>query len=283
LADAKQAIEWPGKRRLINTIGLVGFAVALAVGGLAAGPQTAAASGKKAVIVVGPTGSTNAYMKDTANAAAAAAKYYGFKVVKVYTPYATWDRVRQVAYGANVLIYVGHGNGWPSPYKPFQTYTKDGMGLNAKSGAGSSNRNLKYWGERYIASGLHLAKNAVVILMRLCYASGNSEMENPNPTKTVAKERVDNYGAGFLRTGARAVIAEGMGKANYIFKGLMKKNETMHQLFWSDPTAKGKYTIRYSSSRTGWARAEMDPRWPGSYYRSIIGDLGMTTGQWRAG
>ena len=30
--------------------------------------------------------------------------------------------------GANLFIYLGHGNGWPSPYGPFERYTKDGLG-----------------------------------------------------------------------------------------------------------------------------------------------------------
>jgi hypothetical protein len=282
LGYAKQATERLRVRRLANTFGLIGIAVALAAGGLAVGPLPAAASGKKVVIVVGPTGSTTSYMKGVADDVAKAARQYTSNVTKIYTPYATWSRVKQVAQGANVFIYLGHGNGWPSPYKPFQTYTKDGLGLNAKAGAGSGNNNLKYWGERYLAADLNLASNAVVILMRLCYASGNSEMGKPYPTKDVAKARVDNYGSGFLRTGARVVFAEGLGKSGYIFKALFSSNKTMHEIFWSDPSATFKYRMAFSSNRSpSWARAEMDPRWPGSYYRSVIGDLSMTAGDWR--
>ena len=267
------------RRRFAHTLGLIGLAVALAAGGLSFTPQPAAAAGKKVVIVVGPVGSNTAYFKDVANDVAAVARSYGANVVKIYSPYATYGRVRNAVQGANMLVYLGHGNGWPSPYKPFQTYTKDGMGLNARSGEG--NRNVKYWGEHYMASDINLANNAVVLLMRLCYASGNSEMGKPNPTKSTAKARVDNYGAGFLRTGAKAVIAEGLGRSNYIFSSLYKTNRTMSQLFWSAPNAKGTYKISFASSRTSWAHALMDPRWPGSYYRSIIGDLSMTAGQWR--
>ena len=32
--------------------------------------------------------------------------------------------------GASIVVYYGHGNGWPSPYTPFQEDTKDGLGLN---------------------------------------------------------------------------------------------------------------------------------------------------------
>lgn len=267
------------RRRFAHAFALVGLAVALAAGGLAVGPQTAAASGKKVVIVVGPVGSVTGYFKNVGNDVAAVARSYGANVTKIYTPYATWSRVKNVAQGANVLVYIGHGNGWPSPYKPFQTYTKDGLGLNPYSGSGNSK--VKYWGERYLARDLNLAKNSVVVLMRLCYASGNSEMGKPHPSKDVAKQRVDNYGAGFLRTGAKAVIVEGLGKSSYIFRSLYKTNRTMSELFWSAPNAKRTYRISFASSRTSWAHAILDPRWPGSYYRSIIGNLSMTAGQWR--
>ena len=51
----------------------------------------------------------------------------------------------------SVVIYMGHGNGWPSPYTYDPLYTtKDGFGLNATSGAGDYNN--KYYGEPYVAS-----------------------------------------------------------------------------------------------------------------------------------
>ena len=99
----------------------------------------------------------------------------------LFSPYATWSRVASATRGANVLIYLGHGNGWPSPYAPFETTSKDGMGLNATYGAGNSN--TKYYGESYMAK-LGLASNAVVVLNRLCYASGNNEWGAGNPTRS---------------------------------------------------------------------------------------------------
>jgi hypothetical protein len=255
------------------------LAASLAVGGLAFGPVPTQAAGKKVVIVVGPVGQNTAYFKRVANDVAADARAYGANVVKVYSPYATWARVKSAARGAHVFVYLGHGNGWPSPYKPFQTRTKNGVGVN--SSATGSNSNHKYFGERYVAAELDLARNAVVILMRLCYASGNSEPGQANPTKSVAKQRVDNYGAGFLRTGARAVIAEGYGGARYIMRGLFTTNKSMTEIFWSAPNATRSYRISFRSERTAGMQAILDPRRPSSYYRSIIGDLGMTASTWR--
>ena len=99
--------------------------------------------------------------------------------------------------GASIVVYFGHGNGWPSPYTYDPKYTtKDGFGLNATAGHGDSNN--KYYGEPYVAT-LDLAPNAVVILSNLCYASGNSEPGDAAPSQTTARKRVDNYGAGFLK------------------------------------------------------------------------------------
>ena len=82
--------------------------------------------------------------------------------------------------GASIVVYLGHGNGWPSPYTYDPKYTtKDGFGLNATAGNGDSNN--KYYGEPYVAT-LDLAPNAVVLLDHLCYASGNSEPGDAAPS-----------------------------------------------------------------------------------------------------
>jgi hypothetical protein len=254
------------------------LAVAFAIGGLATHPATAEATGKKVVIIVGPSGSSTAKYRSMGDSLASQARSYGAAVYRIYSPNATWSRVRTVAQGANVLIYLGHGNGWPSPYGPYQTYTKDGLGLNATAGQG--NYNVKYWGEYYISRYINLARNAVVILNHLCYASGNNEWGAGNPTKSTAIKRVDNYGAGFLRTNAKAVFADGINGVSYILRGLFRTNRTMLQIFYSQATK--TYDFSFSSSRTPGARAYMDPYAPSRYYHSVIGWLGMTATTWRA-
>jgi hypothetical protein len=269
----------PARRSL--PLGLVMLlAAVLAVGGLASQPGATAAATKKVVIVVGPSGSSTANYILNAKLLATQARSYGASVYEVYSPNATWAKVKSVAQGANVLIYLGHGNGWPSPYGPFQRYTKDGLGLNAT--AGNGNYNVKYWGEYYVDLYINLAPNAVVILNRLCYASGNSEWGSANPTKAVAIQRVDNFGAGFLRANAKAVFAEGIGTASYVLYGLFKTSGTMTQIFWGASNAKKIYSFGFTSVRTPGYKALMDPSAPSRYYRSVIGSLGMTAATWRA-
>ena len=36
---------------------------------------------------------------------------------KVYSPYATWSAVKAALQGANIVVYLGHGNGFPNPYR----------------------------------------------------------------------------------------------------------------------------------------------------------------------
>ena len=253
------------------------MASVMAVSGLAAHPDAVAAAGKKVVIVVGPAGSNTSDYIYNAKKLAAQAKNYGATVYQIYTPHATWARVKQYAQGANLFIYLGHGNGWPSPYGPFNAYTKDGLGLNAYDGSSK----VKYYGEYYVDHYLNFAKNSVVILNRLCYASGNPEWGGATPTHTVARQRVDNFGAGFLRTGARAVFAEGVDSTSYILYGLFKTSRTMKQIFWSDPARSGAYDFSFSSSRTSGMTGIIDPKYGTKYWRSIVGSLGMTAGSWR--
>ena len=260
----------------------IAFAAALiALTGVLGIARPASAAGYKVVIVVGPTHSATANYIDSAKRYAAQARSYGATVYEVYSPNATWAKVKSVAQGANVLMYLGHGNGWPSPYAPFSAYTKDGMGLNAT--AGNGNANTKYYGEYYVSRYINLAPDAVVILNRLCYASGNSEPGNGTPTKSTAMKRVDNFGAGFLRTGAKAVFAQGTSSASYILRGLFtgSSSMTMKQLFYSDPSRTVQYNFAFNSSRTPGTTASMDPSAPGKYYRSVVGWLSTRVGTWR--
>jgi hypothetical protein len=273
-----------GAQRASSTrsVRLIALSLAFALVALSGviNPSPAAAAGMKVVIIVGPVGSSTANYIYNAKRYAAQARSYGATVVEIYSPNATWARVKAAAQGAKVLIYLGHGNGSPSPYGAFSKYQRDGFGLNAAAGQG--NANTRYWGEYYIDTQIRLAPNAVVILNRLCYASGNSEWGLANPTKWVAMQRVDNFGYGFLHAGARAVFAEAITNASYILYGLFRTTRTYGAIFQSSPSFVGAYDFQFQSMRTPTARAWMAPKSPGSYYRSVIGYLGISAKTFRA-
>ncbi len=228
------------------------------------------------MIIVGATHGTTSEYRTSADVAYAEARRYTPNVVKVYSPNATWARVKAAVAGASIVVYLGHGNGWPSPYAYDPLYTtKDGFGLNAIAGAGDYN--VKYYGEPSMAS-LDLAPGAVVILNRLCYASGNSEPGKPEPTVTVARQRADNYAAGFLKAGAAAVIADGHGSADTYIRSLFTTHQSVLRMWRTQRNAIGNF-VTYPSSRTPGATMYQDPVTPTyGFWRSVaIAEEGITT------
>jgi flagellar hook assembly protein FlgD len=269
----------------------LGGQVLLPAQGVRAG--SIAGAGLKAVFIVGPSsGSTYDYL-DQAEGMARAAEAEGMKVVRVYTPHATFQRVLDVIQNANLVVFFGHGNGWPSPYPPFQEDTKDGFGLNPSSGAGKTSP-VDYKGANKIREKVTLAKNAVVVLYRLCYASGNAEQgmrpEYPDSAKdrNVATERVDNFAAGFLAVGAGAVFAWGWPQKINLPQRLAETNDSMDTIFM-DPANKtgspnafiGTKDYYRTSSRTPGAQIHLDPHPVYGHLRALSGNLQMTAGEFR--
>jgi flagellar hook assembly protein FlgD len=236
----------------------------------------AAVGDPKVVIIVGAThGATAGYRAD-ADVIYTEARKYTSNVVKVYSPYATWAAVQKAVVGASVVVYLGHGNGWPSPYTYDPKYTtKDGFGLNATAGNGDYNN--QYYGEPYVAT-LKLAPGAIVILNHLCYASGNSEPGNAEPSVSVARQRADNYAAGFLKAGASAVLAEGHAGAERYMRDLFTTHQTLEQMWRTESIANGNF-VNFPSVRTPGATVYQDPETPTSgFYRSLtVKTFGVTT------
>lgn len=251
------------------------IAMLTALGAFAPIARVAAAGGDaKVVIIVGAThGATSSY-RSAADKAYAEAIKYSSNVVKVYSPNATWSKVKAATKGASIVVYFGHGNGWPSPYTYDPAYTtKDGFGLNATAGDGDYNN--KYYGEPYVST-LDLAPNAVVILSRLCYASGNSEPGDADPTQTNARKRVDNFAAGFLKA-AEAVIADGHGSPEPYIRALFTTHATIQEV-WEGAPNFHDHVKSFPSTRTPGATAYTDTdSTSAGYYRSLVTRPGLTS------
>jgi flagellar hook assembly protein FlgD len=241
--------------------------VMLASLGAVAPSIVAASSEPKVVIIVGATHGTTAKYRAYADQAYAEAIQYTSNVIKVYSPNATWDRVKAAVSGASVVSYLGHGNGWPSPYTFDPGYTtKDGFGLNATAGAGDNNN--RYYGEPYIST-LDLAPGAVILLHHLCYAAGNSEPGSVEPSVSVARQRVDNYAAAFLKAGAAAVIADGHDGPDGYLRALFTTGQPIETI-WATHNTNGNI-VSFPSIRTPGATVFQDPRSPTSgFYRSLV-------------
>ena len=237
-----------------------------------------AASTAKVVIIVGPVGDSTAHYRSDANALATEALKHTPNVVKLYTPNATWANVKAAAQGASILVYLGHGNGWPSPYPPFQMLTKDGLGLDPSTGADGTK--TVYYGEQYLRDNIRLAPNSVVLLYHLCYASGNTEPGMATGTLADSRLRVDNYGAGFIGAGARAVIADGHPDTlvvDYI-RQLFTTSRSIDTIFRSAANWHGHPIGPFASQRTPGLKylLDSDTTAPSGFYRSVVGDLALT-------
>jgi flagellar hook assembly protein FlgD len=124
---------------------------------------------------------------------------------------------------------------------------------------------------------LALAPNAIVLLHNLCYASGNSEPGGAAPSVSVARQRIDNYAAGFLKGGARAVLADGhMGPANYL-RGLFTTGQSIIDLWRSMPNYH-RHESSFASTRSPGYVDYSDPdNATSSFYRSLVVKPGMST------
>ena len=265
---ARERLAQGHTRRLAAVLALVTI---LSVGiGFADPAPTAAASGPKVAIIVGPSGAATATNRSWANVAARQALRYTSNVVKVYSPNATWSRVRAAISGASIVVYFGRGLGFPSPHNSsLMTSSQDGFGLNPVLGA--NNTRTRFYGESYIRS-VSLAPHAVVILDGLSFASGNSAPGRAEPTLSVARRRVDNYAAGFLAAGASAVIAESAGSVPaYYIRAIFSRTASLAAVWRAAPTYRG-HVSSFSSSRTPGAIGRTDPtRARSGFHRSIAG------------
>lgn len=212
---------------------LVVFALLAAL--FAASPPSARAAGEKVVIIVGPVGGLTDNYRARGDQIAATAEQAGAQVVKVYSPNATWANVRAAVNGANVIVYLGHGNGYPNPYGSVElTDRTNGWGLNRVAGAGDGDNwstTMVYCGEdallgrisgssgaaqqQYCTGGpITPAPNFVMIYSNACYTPGAGEAR-PAPPESVAVSRVANFSWPILALGG-TYFATDLGSARLV-------------------------------------------------------------------
>ena len=258
------------------------LALLIAVGAVLPGAALGAAPAPKVVVIVGPVGEATGRYLARGEAAAREAERFTPNVVHVFTPDATWPAVKRAIQGASMVVYLGHGNGWPSTYRNnLYPPTQNGFGLNPVAGGGNDSH--QYFGEGRIAADVKLAKNAVVLLHHLCYASGNTEPGLPEGTEDEARQRVDNYAAGFIAAGAAAVIAEGHQPPAWYVRSILSGKRSIERTWRSSPSAKGN-TFTFASTRSPGFSAAMDPDRPGhGFYRSLVVRSGLLPADVAAG
>ena len=249
----------------------------------AAAPAASAATGPKVAIIVGATHGATAQYRSYADQVYAEAIKYTTNVVKVYSPNATWTKVKAAVNGASIIVYLGHGNGWPSPYTYDPNYTtKDGFGLNYDlNGDGKlTDSENKYYGEPSIRT-LTPAPNAVVLLFHLCYASGNSEPGGTAPTLSVARQRADNYAAAFLRSRRPCRHRHRpQPRARTTSARCSRRGRRSRATSRNAPDFNGNVLSFASTRSSGYAiRLDPDSPSPSGFYRSLTGKMTLTTEQ----
>jgi hypothetical protein len=165
-------------------------------------------------IIVGPVGAelTPTYIA-LAERAAATAERYGATVKRAYSPEATPDRVLGAVAGADIVIYFGHGTGFPNPYSAkLNPATVNGWGLQGPQAHGThddslADGSLRYYGEAWIAAHVRPAPGFVMIYSNVCYAPGAGEGGHPPSTPDDARQRAGGYARVPLAMGASAVFA----------------------------------------------------------------------------
>jgi len=276
-------------RRVMVSLLLI---LALLLTSFAFGPRPARGaelSSMKVVVIVGPTHSATSTMLSRGKALADRADYYGMDVRRVFHPNATWANVLKHIQGANMVAYFGHGNGWPSPYGPFQENTKNGFGLNGVEGGSASS--VTYYGANKIRDKVTLADNAVVMFSHLCYASGNGEEGHPIPTWDVARQRVDNFAAGFLFVGAKGVFALATGTVVPVLDALVNTpNKTFDEIFMTPGLKPQAYygfvgydNRRFDSERMPGFKNHLDKDPDVGFKRALSGKLSTTGADWAGG
>lgn len=226
-----------------RALALASFLAAGAVLGAvpAARPAPVAAAAPKVAIIVGPVGGMTDGYRTSANRVADAAVAAGATVVKAYSPSATWSRVRTAVDGANVVVYFGHGNGYPNPYTIGYEYTDrvNGWGLNRTTGNGDADdwsKTMVYCGEKALLGTLTSADGAAqrtycgggainpapgftMVYAQAHYAPGFGERyveSDPETTLGQARQRVSNYSTPVLRLGGGGYIATAYSDAHEI-------------------------------------------------------------------
>ena len=261
---------------------IAGIVLGLVLLAALVGPAAGTLRAPRVAIVVGPAGELTGLYRSIGVRAAREARRWTSDVVLVASPDATWPAVKRALRGASVVLYLGHGNGWPSRYRHhLEPTTEDGLGLNPV--AGRDDVAHRYYGEAFLAREVHLAPGAVVILNHLCYASGNAEPGLPEGSLAVGRQRVDNHAAGWIRAGAGAVIADTFGDPAAYLRPILSGVQTVERIWRAAPDAHG-HVLAFASLRSTGYRAAMDPTHPSSGFdRSIVWWPGLDAPTVRAG
>lgn len=292
---------------------LLALAMAMAVSALLAPmpARAAVATGKKVVVIVGPVGggSIQSFYLNRGESIADAAEALGATVVRVFSPNATYAAARAAVNGANVVVYFGHGSGYPNPYSStLQPAWNNGWGLNAIAGIdpydptghghtiSGSHPSMLYCGEAALegkpkpswvpseqwcsGGGITPAPGFTMVFSNACYAPGAGETEETTPTsQTVARSRVQYYSRPFLALGG-SYFASDLGSQSVVEAVLENPNTAFGDIFrmgngYSDSAVRGFPHALFGGAQA-WIQRTSGPGGLMSYWYAFAGDPSRT-------
>jgi hypothetical protein len=195
----------------------------------------------KVAIIVGPVGALTPTYLALAELAAATAEQHGATVARAYSPNATPGNVLAAVADANVVIYFGHGYGYPSPYGWLDTSRQNGWALQGPAARGTHDDGLdgyvEYFGEDWILANARPAPGFVMIYSNTCYAPGASE-GGAEATPYEAALRVAYYSRAVFALGGSAYFATDFdgGAAGLVARLLADRAGTYGAAFAGDPS-----------------------------------------------
>ena len=165
---------------------------------------------------------------------------------------------------------MGHGNGWPSPYRnALFPPTQNGFGLNPIAGSERQPAPVLRRAERSRRDPARTERRrpAQPPLLRV---AATPSPGSPEGTLAQARQRVDNFAAGFIKAGAPAVVAEAYVDPNHMVRCGPPGPPLDRVGLAPAPSANG-HTFGFESSRSPGYVAEMDPDNSRSgFHRSIV-------------
>jgi hypothetical protein len=185
---------------------------------------------------------TDAY-RELADTASIAVERHGGMVRRAYSPDATPEQVLAAIDGADIVVYFGHGTGYPNPYSTtLNPEAANGWGLQGPKARGThddslADGSLAYFGEAWIARHAMPAPGFVMIYSNVCYAPGAGEGHDAPSTPEVAAQRAGHYSRTPLAMGASAVFATDfyLGAATLVDTLLGSPATPYGEVFAADP------------------------------------------------
>ena len=243
---------------------------------------THAVSPTKVAIIVGPVGNLTPTYLAFAEAAAGVAEQQGAVVARAYSPNATPANVLAAVADAHVVIYFGHGSGFPSPYGGLDPGRQNGWALQGPGAHGTHgdglDGELAYFGEDWIAANARPAPGFVMIYSNTCYAPGASEGGFAPATPYEAAQRVAHYSRKVFAMGGSAYFATDfdLGAADLLGRLLADRAASFSSAFASDyrfvPSALTSQAHPLATGQTIWLHRSKYAKGPPNYWYAFAGN-----------